>query len=105
MSALAEIYIKKETLDILCQTLSKKTGDDAKGIKVQVSFSDETNTYGQNVSAQISQTKEQREQKVKPFYIGNGKVFWTNGSISIAAKKEEFSTATTQKADDSEMPF
>lgn len=89
MGTLAEIFIKKETIDILAATLAKKTGDDAKGVKIQISISDTSNDYGQNVSALVSQSKEQREAKVKPFYVGNGKVFWTDGKISVAEKKEK----------------
>lgn len=88
MSSLSELFIKKETLEILVATLNKKTGEDAKGVKIQISISDTSNDYGQNVSATISQTKEQREQKVKQSYVGNGKCFWTDGKISIATKKE-----------------
>ena len=92
MSSLSEIYIKKETIDIIAATLAKKTGEDAKGVKITISLNDESNDYGQNVSAFIAQTKEQREAKEKPYYIGNGKVFWTKGETPIGKKKE----ATTE---------
>ena len=106
MSTLAEIFIKKETLQTILSTLDKKSGDDAKGIKVQISISDTSNDYGQNVSAIISQSKEQREAKVKPFYIGNGKVFWTDGKISTAEKKEEQAPAQQPATSQgTEMPF
>ena len=95
MSSLSEIYIKKEIIDIIALTLSKKTGDDAKGVKITISLSDNSNDYGQNVSAFISQTKEQREAKEKPYYIGNGKVFWTKGETPIGKKKEVETPATT----------
>jgi len=106
MSSLSEIFIKKETLEILVATLNKKTDEDAKGVKIQISISDTSNDYGQNVSAIVSQSKEQREQKVKPFYVGNGKTFWTDGKISIAAKKEAVQAATipTTKEGDG-LPF
>ena len=108
MSTLSEIYIKKEVLEVLVNTLNRKTGEDAKGVKIQISISDTTNDYGQNVSATISQTKEQREQKIKPYYVGNGKVFWTNGKIEVAKKKEDAAppvqNAITNDGDDS-LPF
>ena len=103
MSSLSEIFIKKETIDILAATLAKKTGDDAKGVKIQISISDTSNDYGQNVSATVSQSKEQREQKVKPFYVGNGKTFWTDGKISVAAKKEAATVATV--TEEKVLPF
>lgn len=85
MSALAEIFIKTETLKTLFDTVSKK-GE--KGVKLTVSINDETNQYGQNVTSYVSQTKEQREAKANKFYAGNGQIFWTNGSICVAKKQE-----------------
>lgn len=105
MGTLAEIFIKKETFDILAATLAKKTGDDAKGVKIQISISDTSNDYGQNVSALVSQSKEQREAKVKPFYVGNGKVFWTDGKISIAEKKEKETANTPAHKSETDLPF
>lgn len=83
MSALASIYLKLETLETLVSTLKKKA---EKGISIDVSLSDTTNEYGQNVSTYVSQTKEQREAKTLRFYTGNGKVFWTDGKITVADK-------------------
>jgi hypothetical protein len=49
-----------------------------------------------NVSAFVSQNKEERDSKKEKFYVGNGRVFWTDGNISVAeqpqakvSKKEE----------------
>lgn len=73
-----------------------------------ISISDEVNQYGQNVSVYESQTKEQREAKEKKKYIGNGKVFWTDGKISVgekkAAPKEEVKAEPTI-TDDTDLPF
>ncbi len=90
MASLLNIWLSKEVLDTLAQTVSKK-GD--KGVSIDVSINDETNQYEQNTSAYVSQTKEQREQKIKRFYVGNGKVFWTDGKIFVAKKKEEHGVA------------
>lgn len=106
MASLSEIYIKKETLETLLSVLSKKTGDESKGIKVTISLSDEAKNFGQNVSAYVSQTKEQREEKKPIFYIGNGKTFWTKGETPLPAKQEKqqvSKTDTTTKTDD--LPF
>ena len=43
-----------------------------------ISINDETNDYGQNVSAFDAQTKEEREAKKAKDYLGNGKVVWTD---------------------------
>ena len=68
-----------------------------------ISISDEVNQYGQNVSVYESQTKEQREAKEKKNYIGNGKVFWTDGKISVAPKKQ--SQTTNADEDLNSLPF
>lgn len=105
MSALSEFYIKTETLRTILQTLEKK-GE--KGISLTVSISDETNQWGQNVSAYVSQTKEQREAKMNRFYVGNGKVFWTDGKITTAEKRQENSPVQDQPGlEDSsdDLPF
>lgn len=85
MSALHDIYVKKSVLKELYQTLEKK-GEN--GVSLTISISDETNKYGQNVSSWVSQTKEQREAKKERYFVGNGKVFWTDGNIQVAEKKE-----------------
>lgn len=54
-----------------------------------VSINDETNQFGQNVSAFDSQTKEEREAKKKKDYLGNGKVVWTDDSIVVAVRQDE----------------
>ena len=81
MSALLDVYIKKETLKTLLDVVEKK-GE--KGVSITISVNDETNEYGQNVSSYVSQSKEDREAKKPRFYAGNGKVFWTNGEIKKA---------------------
>ena len=49
------------------------------------------------------QTKEQREAKVKRVYIGNGKIFWTDGKINKAEPIEQASVSVTGPQDD--LPF
>jgi len=89
MSALATIGIK---------------GKDGKYKDYTISISDFTNDYGQNVSMYEEQSKEEREQKVPKKYIGNGKVYWTDGKISVAERQKQ--SESTQKVDvDEELPF
>ena len=110
MSSLSSIYIKKETLEVLLKTLEAK-GE--KGISIDVSISDEANNWGQNVSSYVSQTKEQREAKTKRFYVGNGKCFWTNGTIVVAEKQHSAPAPTAQptnpalepEAETNDLPF
>jgi hypothetical protein len=57
--------------------------------RLTLNISDTTNQYGQNISIYEEQTKEQRESGMKKNYLGNGKVFWTDGKISVAEKKQD----------------
>lgn len=105
MSSLSEIYIKKETLQTLLDVVTKK-GE--KGVSITISTSDESNQWGQNVAAYVSQTKEQREEKKPRFYTGNGRVFWNDGKITNGVKPEEQTSTqsdpVTSPGDD-QLPF
>ena len=68
-------------------------------------MNDDTNDWGQNVSAFDSQTKEERDAKKKKDYIGNGKVVWTDGSCVRAEQKEEGGTAPKQADPVDDLPF
>jgi hypothetical protein len=104
MSALLDIYIKKEKLETLLKTLNAK-GEN--GIGITVSVSDEANNYGQNTSAFVSQTKEQRDAKKEKFYIGNGKVFWTDGKIEVikTEPKPKQAEVIAESEDNLGLPF
>lgn len=84
-------------------------GKDGKYTNYTVAVNDETNQYGQNVSMYKEQTKEQREAKAKKEYIGNGKVFWTDGKITIADKKKDelaaMPSTPTYSENDTDLPF
>ena len=72
---------------------------------VTVVINDETNQYGQNVSASMNQTKEQREAKEAKNYIGNGKAVWTSdGTISKADFVEQGTVASEQSTAGRETP-
>ena len=68
-----------------------------------ISISDETNQYGQNVTMYEQQSKEDRENKVKKKYIGNGNVIWNDGKITNAEKKEVNNTQKVEENND--LPF
>ena len=71
-----------------------------------IQISDETNQYGQNVVMYEEQTKEQREAKEQRKYIANGKVFWTDGIVKVAEKKQETQQQVSSSNDqDSDLPF
>lgn len=103
MGALLDIYIKLDVLEKLTKVIKQK-GE--KGIAITTSINDETNQYGQNTVAFVSQSKEQRDEKKPKYYVGNGKVFWTDGKISVAEKKEQQnnSSAKTKEGID-DLPF
>ena len=66
-----------------------------------IGVNDESNQWGQNVSATDSQTREEREAKKPKSYLGNGNVVWTDGNIKLADKKVE----ATAKEVESDLPF
>jgi len=105
MAVLADMWIKKETLKTLLDTVSKK-GEN--GVALTIAINDETNQWGQNLSSYVSQTKEQREAKADRYYTGNGKVFWTDGKITRAEKQEEVSTNASPEVieeEEDDLPF
>jgi len=65
-----------------------------------ISISDSTNPYGQNISIYEEQTKEERDAKKPRTYVGNGKIFWTDGNVSIAEKRQ-----TESAPADDDLPF
>lgn len=104
MSSLSEIYVKKETLQTLLDVITKK-GE--KGVSITISTSDESNEWGQNVSAYVSQTKEQREAKKPRYYVGNGRVFWNDSKITNGVKPEEQTQqqSSGSSSDPDDLPF
>ena len=63
---------------------------------ITVFVNEETNTYGQNVSAAMEQSKEQREAKEPKTYVANGKVVWTDGAVKVADRVETQVSASEQ---------
>lgn len=82
---LADFFIKKETLETVLKVINAKNQS---GISLQIGINDETNQWGQNVSVSVSQSEEDRKAKKDKYYVGNGKVFWTDGKITKAEKKD-----------------
>lgn len=86
MSSLNTLYIKLDVLKTLVSTLEKKNQN---GIELTVSLNDEPNTYGQNVSGWVSQSKEDREAKKDRYFIGNGKTVWTQGETPVPPRTNQ----------------
>ena len=102
MASLNSLYIKKETLKTLLETVETKQ---EKGVELTVALNDEVNQYGQNVSAWVSQTKEQRDEKKQRFFTGNGKTFWSDGKITVAKEAEPETAETVKREPDLDLPF
>ena len=81
MAILASIYLKKAELEQLLASAEK-------GIALDISINDKTSQYGKNIEVYVPQTKEERMAKKPKSFVGNGKVFWTDGKATVAEKVE-----------------
>jgi hypothetical protein len=106
MSSLNSLYLKLSTLKEMVDVLERKQEN---GISITVSINDEVNNYGQNISAFVSQTKEQREAKANKFYVGNGRTVWTDGKIQAFEYKkdsaQERKAESDKQADKTDLPW
>jgi hypothetical protein len=98
MSALINLSLR---VDKLPKEKFVQGKDGAVYYNFTIGVNDDSNQYGQNVSATDSQTKEEREAKKPKSYLGNGNVVWTDGNIKLADKKVE----VTAKEVESDLPF
>ena len=107
MASLSEIYVKKSTLETIIKALNAKQGKDGEGVKITISLSDQTNNFGQNVSAYVAQTKEQRAAKKPLFYVGKGKTFWSKGETPVPQREEQKQAPqpVTPANDETDLPF
>ena len=70
-----------------------------------IGVNDDTNEYGKNVSIWEEQTKEQREAKDKKNFCGNGRVIWTNGTVTKAEFKEQTTNSKAIETASDDLPF
>ncbi len=98
MSALINLSLR---VDKLPKEKFVQGKDGAVYYNFTIGVNDDSNQWGQNVSATDSQTKEEREAKKPKSYLGNGNVIWTDGNIKLADKKVE----VTAKEVESDLPF
>ena len=70
-----------------------------------ISINDDTNQFGQNVTAIDSQTKEEREAKKPKNYLGNGSVVWTDGKIVTVKRDTQEMAKQTSKEEEEPLPF
>lgn len=98
MATLSNVYFKLETLETLVSALKKK-GEN--GVALTISTNDTGDTYNQNVSVYVSQSKEDRDSKKPRFYVANGNVNWTDGKVTVM--KKEVKKQVEEVVDD--LPF
>lgn len=70
-----------------------------------ISINDNVDNYGNNVVVYETQTKEEREAKAKKTYLGNGKVVWTDGKVSVAPKQAKAQVTNANEDLDQNLPF
>jgi len=100
MAALTDLYIKFETLETLYNVAKTKK---MKGVALTVALNNEQDKYGNNITSWVSQSKEDREAKKNKFYVGNGKVLWTDGQIVKSEKEQAAAPKKTETFEDT--PF
>ena len=106
MASLSEIYLKKATLETMLKALNAKQGKESEGVKITILLSDQPSKFGQNVSAYVSQTKEQREADMPKFYVANGKTFWSKGETPVPQREEQQQAPQPVASEnDDDLPF
>ena len=70
-----------------------------------VSLNNQTDPYGNNASIFESQSKEERDAKADRNYLGNGKVAWTDGIISVAEGQQQQAPVAQTAEADLDLPF
>ena len=73
--------------------------DGAKYYNFDVIVNDTKDNYGNDVAITDKQTKEERTEKAKKIYLGNGKVVWKKDSTP---QQETFNANTDDQTD---LPF
>lgn len=81
--------------------------DGKKWLSLSVSINNECDQYGNNASITVGQSKEERERKDKRCYLGNGKVTWTDGLISVASPNIQsvLQSVVDGTAQENDLPF
>lgn len=103
MSALMNIYIKRDTLAIMLDTLQKK---DEKGISLTLSVNDKNDNYGHNVAAFVSQSKEEREAGKNRYYVGNGSVAYVSDSgVNVIPRESNTGNEEQKSGENDKLPF
>lgn len=86
------------------KTFNRKNG--GKTVVLKVTVQDETK-YGNNV--RVNQPEVKGTDNERGEIIGNGRVYWTDGKITLAERENKSTEATAApadvKLDDDDLPF
>ena len=102
MSAILNLNLR---VDALPKEKFVKGKDGKVYYNLTISINDDTNQFGQNVTAIDSQTKEEREAKKPKNYLGNGSVVWTDGKIVAVKRDTQEMAKQTSKEEEEPLPF
>ena len=97
---IANVSIDMTKID---KTKIKQHANRSKYYSIDIIIADTPNNYGQDVSVKQGQTKEDREAKTKPTYLGNGKVVFRKEPEGTASATS--STPPSSNEIESELPF
>ena len=86
------------SLSIDTKKISKKNLHKGQYLNLTIAINDQVNDYDQNVSAWISQTKEEREADAERQYMANGATIWTDGKTFVPEKKTAAAAKPKPKA-------
>jgi hypothetical protein len=92
-------------LSIDVTKVTKEALAKGKYLNLTISLNDEINQYGQNVAAWEAQSIEDRKEKVERNYVGNGKVIFTEGLVTVVPTEEKKKPAAKKKVDTNDLPF
>lgn len=101
MSALINVSINLDNLD-KSKIIKGKKGN---YYNLTLSVQDQTSQYGDNVSIFDTQSKEQREAKEDRNYVGNGKVVFTDGTITRAEAQQSTQAKAQPQVEEADFPF
>ena len=79
------------------------TGKKGTYANVTVFINDETK-FGNNASIAMSQSKEQREAGEPKVYLGNGRVVYTEGAVTVAEREDAPAQPVAQEVE-AALPF
>jgi hypothetical protein len=63
-------------------------GKKGKYLNIDIIINDESK-FGNNTAVTVRQSKEERDAEQPKTYLGNGRVVWTDGKVSLAENDEE----------------